>query len=53
MSDGKLAEQVSRPEISDSHKDLIESLDVNPEKTFRELEARGYRIPGRKHPDDY
>ena len=39
-------------EISDKYKEIIEKVDQNPERTFRQLENKGYRIPGRPHSGD-
>lgn len=48
--------EASMLEISEAHRDLILKMDAGPERTFRELEERGYRIPRRKaciKPTDY
>ena len=39
--------EATMPEISDAERNLIEKIDRDPEKTFRELEERSYKIPGR------
>lgn len=48
--------EASMPEISDAHRQLILTMDRDPEETFRKLEKEGYKIPGRKpkiNPDEY